>query len=529
MLERTPGNGGNIAGISALRGDGEGARAGRLGWAHQAMPQRPPPTPSASPRPRLSPAGARALAVGFGLALLLALELLLPLLPWAPPSRDDWNRTLGVVGIEHYYPHQERYFEEIEVRGGVAMCAPIPDLAPVPDSPDSTDNAMQWQVFPCTKPEGTLRVVVLGGSSAAGWGVAPGSSFASRLEHHLTGRTTQPVQVINAAVCGYTTVQMRFMLPLLAWLEPDLYVLYAGHNDYNFFQLADAAELTPPWKRSARVLGDQLYLWRLLRQAWYWLQPPEKASGSAATASPTPRVQPANPVLGAQPRPVPSVPVLRQQLIRVEQRNREVIEARFADNVRALAAEARRVDAGLLLVAPVSRLQDPPQDSIHWRELDAPDLAAWNEAWAVVRDTSGADGHSEHLLRALRLDDSYAHLRYTAAERAMAMGDLPAAIDHYEAAADHTPPSRCHKAPPRHAALVRAEAERNDAAFLDAWPLFAQAAHSPGLPGDELFIDAVHPNNRGHELLAEHMATRLLEAGLIPRSDQGAGMSPQRR
>jgi len=56
------------------------------------------------------------------------------------------------------------------------------------------------------KPPGTKRVLVLGDSVAFGWGVAEEETFSRRLERALRPQLACPVEVVDAGVTGYATV-----------------------------------------------------------------------------------------------------------------------------------------------------------------------------------------------------------------------------------------------------------------------------------------------------------------------------------
>ncbi len=83
----------------------------------------------------------------------------------------------------------------------------------------------------------TMRIVVLGGSSARGLlstsdtGLVE-TSFARRLEEILPPRAGRPVEVINLGVPGFGSDRIRFMLRDAAIFRPSLVVLYVGDNEY---------------------------------------------------------------------------------------------------------------------------------------------------------------------------------------------------------------------------------------------------------------------------------------------------------
>jgi lysophospholipase L1-like esterase len=84
------------------------------------------------------------------------------------------------------------------------------------------------------KPAGTLRVVVLGGSTVAGMGSpAPEGNLPAKLSAELTRRfPKREIEVVNAGVLGYTSNQeLLYLYSELSYYEPDLVVVYDGWND----------------------------------------------------------------------------------------------------------------------------------------------------------------------------------------------------------------------------------------------------------------------------------------------------------
>ncbi|MDX9856523.1 MAG: GDSL-type esterase/lipase family protein [candidate division Zixibacteria bacterium] len=118
------------------------------------------------------------------------------------------------------------------------------------------------------KAPGAVRVVVLGDSSPVGLGLPSyRQTFATLLEQELVQRTGREVQLINAAVSGYTSEQVRRFLEIHGRkLQPDAVVLYCGNNDasvsgpYGDQQLLEAQRLV-----GLRRALSHLAMYRVLR------------------------------------------------------------------------------------------------------------------------------------------------------------------------------------------------------------------------------------------------------------------------
>ena len=79
----------------------------------------------------------------------------------------------------------------------------------------------------------TLRIIVQGGSTAAGWPYGFGASLAGMLQQRLQAtlprRNIEVITTAMTAVNSYTL--MDFAEEIIAQ-QPDAVLIYAGHNEY---------------------------------------------------------------------------------------------------------------------------------------------------------------------------------------------------------------------------------------------------------------------------------------------------------
>ncbi|MEZ4651768.1 MAG: hypothetical protein R3E97_23825 [Candidatus Eisenbacteria bacterium] len=126
-----------------------------------------------------------------------------------------------------------------------------------------------FQLFRAEKPEGTVRIFVLGGSTTAGFPYTSQGAFANflriRLEQRLPG---VEFEVVN---CGITALNSYAVLDFVKELRqhsPDLFLVYAGHNEF-YGALGPASRVafgkSQPWVRTLRWVMD-LRISRLLSQ-----------------------------------------------------------------------------------------------------------------------------------------------------------------------------------------------------------------------------------------------------------------------
>ncbi|MFO7524923.1 MAG: hypothetical protein R6W68_05680, partial [Ignavibacteriaceae bacterium] len=87
--------------------------------------------------------------------------------------------------------------------------------------------------FDKIKKDNAFRVFVLGGSSAAGWPYVPNASFSRHLKRRLELLYPQnTIEVINCGISAINSYTLRDFVPGIIEQDPDLILIYAGHNEY---------------------------------------------------------------------------------------------------------------------------------------------------------------------------------------------------------------------------------------------------------------------------------------------------------
>lgn len=171
-------------------------------------------TPLSGKESHLSPSKRRAFTlfiVLFPLALLLLLEVALRLLDYGPnlslfTTLDVGGRTYHVMNPEV----KQRYFAQ-----------------------SSFNPSTSQELFQVPKPAGTFRIFCLGGSTMVGYpywfNAAPSSFLRDRLRRIFPSRHIEVVNVGMTAINSFAVVDMA--RDLLRY-EPDLFLVYDGHNEF---------------------------------------------------------------------------------------------------------------------------------------------------------------------------------------------------------------------------------------------------------------------------------------------------------
>jgi len=438
----------------------------------------------------------RVLALLFGVFLLLCVEVLLRFSGYAPLSREEWSAAHGVYSIERYFAQAPQHFEENEE----GQCSSAAILS---QGSDSTRQGMQPQQFPCT-PSGK-RIITLGGSSIQGYGLPAGMSLASQLQTQLDGLEWD---VINAGVAGYNSLQIRRMMPEIWKLEPSIIILYAGHNDFVFYPMIEDVLATSNAKIQLRSWGDRLALWRFLRERLGLQQPP---SGNVETPS---FEEQAKAAFNQLPLPRPKTATELKNTHQEQQTALENIRSFYRENISFILEEATQRDVEVLLIVPVSRLDSPPVDGIHWKTLSDNQLQQWEELWAGLQQDS-ASWEDPRWQTLLSLDDSYAPATHAAAQQAWFAGQKEVARTLWNQAQEMSPPSRSIRMPASFGDWIVATGTEAEVPVLDLRPIWKEAAEEKDIPAGDLFLDAVHFNERSIMLLSELCRQQLQQHGWL--------------
>ena len=361
--------------------------------------------------------------------------------------------------------------------------------------PPSLARAPLPTSLPATKPAGVCRVLVLGESAAMG-DPEPAYGFARQLERLLQARHPErKIEVINLAMTAINSHVIREIAHDCVPLEADAWVIYAGNNEVvGPFGAGTVFGAQAP-KRSHIRATLALRCSRLGQLAERCLREPE-----------TPEW------LGLELFLQHQVPADDPRLLRVYDD--------FALNLGDIVAAGGRARAKVVLTtSPVNLTTCPPFASRHRPGLSAAELAEWDQHFAA-----GCRAESDHrftdALAAYRLaaalDSEFAELIFRRAACEHACGSDTAANVDFHLARDLD--TLRFRADSHLNDIVRDVARATGVALVDAE---AGLGTPPASPEADLFYDHVHPNFRGHSLLAARFAATL-ERELFPSPSTAA-------
>jgi tetratricopeptide (TPR) repeat protein len=445
-------------------------------------------------RRRRSSRGRRALlqiAAGFGALLLL--EGALRLAGWAPPS-DLADPYVGFTSTSPLFVPDDS--------GERLVTAP------------GRSNHFNAQSFPRVKPSGTTRIFCLGGSTTYGRPYTDSTSFPGWLRALLPAAAPgRAFEVINAGGISYASYRVAVVMEELTAYDPDLFVVYTGHNEFlearTYGDLLDA----PSPLISLGAMASRTAIFHALRSlagtvpgAGEDQSGDEEPQGDGRTLLP----QEVATLLDGSVGP---------EAYHRDDAARTGVLAHLADSLERMLDMAEDADADLVLVTPASELLDcRPFKSEHGRDLSDETVAELEDRLAAVV----ADGASD--LDALReivaADPRHAQTRYLLGEALLASGDEVGAREALVAARDEdVVPLR---AGSDVQAVLHTVAADRGVPLLD-WVArvdeLARQATGVALPGDELFLDHVHMTPAAYRELALRLLDLFDDQGWIEQDE----------
>ncbi len=311
------------------------------------------------------------------------------------------------------------------------------------------------QRFRSNKTQGTVRIFTLGGSTTYGRPFDDTVSFAGWLRELLAEvDSSQTYEVINAGGVSYASYRVAALMQELLAYEPDVFVVYTGHNE--FLERRTYGTLANIPARALAAAG-RLRRTRTFRAGVELVHRRRKRA-----------------VLAAEVDPILDNSIGPERYIRDDELAGAVRE-HFEQNLERMATMARNRGVELVLVTPAASLRDcRPFKSEGPEERDA---ATW----------------------------------YARGERLYAEGSYGAAREAFERAIDEDVCPLRATTPIRQA--VRRVADAESVTLVDFEEALASRAEH-GIPGRDWFVDHVHLNEEGYRLLALEVLAELQRQGV---------------
>ena len=377
----------------------------------------------------------------------------------------------------------------------------------------TAENKLPWfneQRFPLEKPADTVRVFSIGGSTTFGRPYDDTTSFTGWLRAFLNSAdSSHQWDVINAGGVSYASYRLAKMMEELVRYEPDLFIIYTGHNEFLEDRTYQQQKQVPG---PVQAVGALLGRTRTYAAVARVIQGPQAFSQGNA-------VGPQQDLLPAEVETLLDSAV-GLEAYRRDDKLRQRIYQHFELNLRRMIGLAREAGAEVLLVTPAANLRDcAPFKSEHRTDLPGEVLQGWQRHYLAAQDAADEGDFAEALeaaQHALQIDDRVAALHYLRGQLLLGAGQTEEAGVAFERALEEDVcPLR---APSRLREIVRQVASEEDVPVVD-WDRYVRQQAEFGIPGEEQFLDHVHPTIPTHRQLALLLLEKMLDQKLVQPDD----------
>lgn len=364
------------------------------------------------------------------------------------------------------------------------------------------------QRFLADKPPNGYRVFTLGGSTTAGRPYDERVAFARWLELYLQAADpSRAWEVINAGAISYASYRVALLMKELVRYEPDLFVIYTGHNEFLEERTYSDIIHQPAAVKRLRMWLSGFRFAALARQGLRSLTG-DGGGTDAVEATLAPEVAARLDTWGGLER-----------YHRDDELTRAIVE-HFEYNLRRMVRIARDHGARVVFVQPVSNLKDfSPFKSQHRPGLSPADrdrftkLVAAGRRHFEVGEPAAAVGVWR---RATDLDPRYAAAWYQLGRAHLAAGDGDAAhVAFVRAKEEDVAPLRALES--MVTAVGRVARDEGVRVVPLRELLQAESVRRFGLPslGDPYLLDHVHPDIPVHSRIAEEVLALLIADGTV--------------
>jgi tetratricopeptide (TPR) repeat protein len=359
------------------------------------------------------------------------------------------------------------------------------------------------EVFTRVKPPSTFRILCLGESTTAGFPFEGSVPFPVQLRE-LLGRAypRRRIEVLNAGISAISSYVVVDMLPeLLEQTNPDLVVVYLGHNEF-YGIYGSGSTLFPGKKRTLVNLTLRLQHLHIVQGVKRLVQALK-----------------ARPSAGSDSRTLMQAVVGNQDIGYKSEEYRKTMGA-FRANLETITDRCLDRGVPVLLSTLVSNYRDQPP--FHSLELSSHDSLAAAHLRAALAEADSLlaardpDRAEDRYREALRVDSNNADAWYGAARARLLRGDSTGALSWYVGAKDRD--AMRFRASEDANAIIESIAASRKTECVDMVGKFRRLSPG-GVIGANLMCDHLHPTPQGYYQMAEAFYESIVAKGILPPPD----------
>jgi tetratricopeptide (TPR) repeat protein len=418
--------------------------------------------------------------------------------------------VLAIVGVRPMLMHEDPF---------VGFVSNVPLFVPEMNSAGrqilstaaSKQRHFNRQQFYKKKPTGTYRIFCLGGSTTYGRPYNDATSFAGWLRELLpSADPRRRWEVINAGGISYASYRVARLMNELVLYEPDLFIIYSGHNEFLEERSYGALRDAPGAIKSTAALLARTRTWAAMSLMM-------KRMNVVSSSKPDQRVRLTGEVDTLLENFGPAIYKRDDNL-------RDKILLHYRVSLKRMVEIAESVNADVIFVTPASNLKDfSPFKSQHTDGLSESDRLrvenSLTKALELMRESRWSEA-LKILDEALVIDPRFAELHYRRGKVLFALGQHQKAKAAFRRARDEDIcPLRALSPMLETLAEVSRETGTPLVDFDDLIEQRLSAEQGHRVPGEEYFLDHVHPTTDGNRMLAIRLVEAMSERGILQPAD----------
>jgi tetratricopeptide (TPR) repeat protein len=416
----------------------------------------------------------------FGLAVTLGFFLIVEGILWISGVVPLSERADPYVGFSGYSP----LFVERKTPDGEDVFA----------TANAKLNWFNYQQFPVSKASGVTRIFCLGGSTTYGRPYDDRTSFCGWLRAFLPAvDPNRQWEVINAGGISYASYRVVRLMEALVRHEPDLFIIYTGHNEFLEKRTYDRLLKTPEFVRDLASFASRLRLYSLLSKV----------------------TDTRDDVLATEVEAVLDNSVGPEAYHRDDAMRDAVLE-HFRASIERMIRIGQQAGAGIIFVTPASNIGDfSPFKAEPSAGLDAAcihQVGLLKESITESLDEHDSARASDLTAQALAIDPRDAELSFLQGKALSALGQIEEARRAFIAARDEDiAPLR---ALTPMLGMINDVARENGTGLVDFARMIEDRSEGR-IPGEEFFLDHVHPSIEANRMLALALVDEMIRIGAV--------------
>ncbi len=418
--------------------------------------------------------GFRIAAILFGLLPLLLCEVALRIANWTPASEVE----------DPYIGFSCRY--------------PLFKLNNDHDRYQTAESRLEYFVsdsFGAKKSEIEFRIFVLGGSTVQGRPYSIETSFATWLR--LSLGAADPNRIWEVVNCGGVSYASYRLVPIVYEVlrhEPDLIILYTGHNEFLESRTYEQISTTPQIVRDAHVLASNSRAYLFCRNSWI-----------AASAS------------HGLPAEVDARLDYASGLDSYHRDNqwRDAVAEDFRANLHQIVHVAAAAQIPVVLANPVCKLGDnAPFKTELPTAWSRKEREEFTHRWTLSKQLIASDPNKacKLLEELLTRDQQHAGVAFDLAVCREKLGQFEAAKTAYQLAKDYDVCPLRILTPMRK--VIEDVSRSRELHVVDVHGAISKRSNH-GIVDGQWMMDHVHPTIEGHQLIADLFMNQLIKQGFV--------------